>query len=50
MTAQARTTAAIRAGALAESATLRAPRLVLEANATFAVAWREVLRAIKARR
>ncbi len=53
MTAQIRTTAALRAGALAETAEtaetagLRAPRLVLEANATFAVAWREVLRAIK---
>ena len=49
MTAQVRNTAAIRAAATSEPATLRAPRLVLEANATFAVAWREVLRAIKSR-
>ena len=48
MTAQVRD-AAIRAGAVATPGALRAPRLVLEANATFAVAWREVLRAIKSR-
>ena len=49
MTAQVRTAAAISAGAVATPAALRAPRLILEANATFAVAWREVLRAIKSR-
>ena len=49
MTAQVRNTAALRAANSAAPAELRAPRLVLEANATFAVAWREVLRAIKSR-
>jgi ABC-2 type transport system permease protein len=49
MTAQIRNTAAVRAASVAEPTVLRAPRLVLEANATFAVAWREVLRAIKSR-
>ena len=49
MTAQVRTTAAARAASVTRPAELRAPRWVLEANATFAVAWREVLRAIKSR-
>ena len=49
MTAQVRNTAAFAASTHAAEAKPRAPRLVLEANATFAVAWREVLRAIKSR-
>ncbi len=51
MTAQAQIAAsAARTAADADARpNLRASRLVLEANATFAVAWREVLRAIKSR-
>jgi ABC-2 type transport system permease protein len=52
MTAQVRDAAyaaATAAGARSIDARPRASRLILEANATFAVAWREVLRAIKSR-
>ena len=51
MTAQARFAASAARTAAADRARprLRASRLVLEANATFAVAWREVLRALKSR-
>jgi len=49
MTAQVQNTAVLRAASVAEPTALRAPRWILEANATFAVAWREVLRAIKSR-
>ena len=51
MTAQSRmaASAARTASDAGARPALRASRLVLEANATFAVAWREVLRAIKSR-